>query len=311
MATALPTTGANASRAPRVARLAQRDEFEQLGPWELLGEAAEGAFSHVFRARPAQGAIEDLGAYAVKRLKSECEGDARAVCFLRREARVGRAIVSPHLVPVLDVHTDIPPYYLVMPWLEGETVADSLTASEGNSLPIPRCLWIARQIVQALDALAQAGWTHGDVKPANVMVSPVGHATLLDLGLARRPADEDRSQATVMAGTPWYMAPEVLLSTLRADIRSDIYSLGAVMYEMLTGQRPFPAADAASLVSAHRGGEVRSLRELRSDVSPAHAQLVHAMLAKEPLRRPQSPREVLQALVPLEIAHFDEQLMRP
>ena len=266
--------------------------------------AAEGAFSQVFRARPADGAPGAAATYAVKRLKVEWHDDARAVSFLRREARVGRAINSPHLVPILDAGTRQPPCYLVMPWLEGMTLAARMASRAGLTVSIAQALWLARQVAEALDALDSAGWTHADVKPANIMVSRAGHATLIDLGLARRPADEDRTLDRTVVGTPWYMAPEMLLSTLRPDIRSDIFSLGAMLYEMLAGRVPFAAADAAALVTAHRQDEPVDLRELVPHVPSEVAQLVHAMLAKEPLRRPQTPRALVERLTVLEIAHL-------
>ena len=152
---------------------------------------------------------------------------------------VGRSMRSPHLVPVLDAHTEgahlLPGHALA----EGETLARRLSQPFAPPLPTTFAVWIARQVAEALDALDQAGWTHADVKPANIMVSPMGHATLLDLGLAHRPADEDHGLAGILVGTPWYMAPETLLSAVRPDIRSDIYSLGAVLYEMLAGRLPF------------------------------------------------------------------------
>jgi len=295
-------------RAP--ARVPRRAQAERLDQWELVELVAEGAYSRVYRSRPAGSVPDTATAYAAKRLKPEYEDDARAISFLRREARVGRAVTSPHLVPVLAAQTELAPFYLVMPWLDGETLAARITlpapSRASSSRSAPFALWMARQVAEALDALDCAGWTHADVKPANIMVSPAGHATLLDLGLARRPADEDRGLDGCIMGTPWYMAPEMLLSTVRPDIRSDIFSLGAVLYEMLAGRRPFVAGDAATLIAAHRQEEPAELRSLAPHVPTEVAQLVHAMLAKEPLRRPQTPREVVRALVKLEIAHLGE-----
>jgi serine/threonine-protein kinase len=290
--------------------------------------AGQGAFANIYRARPA-GSFSSAS-YAIKRLKPECENDPRAIGMLRREARVGRAVTSPHLLAVLDARIDAPPFYLVMPWLRGRTLAACLrsrqscagdailsprqvrsessarAASERDSVPLVVALWIARQVACALDALARAGWTHGDVKPANVMISPEGHVTLLDLGLARRPADEDRTFHRAIAGTPWYLAPEALLSTLRPDMRSDIFSLGAVLYEMLAGRVPFAATSAEELIALHRQAEPAELRALRPHVPATVSQLVHGMLAKEPLRRPQTPQEIIARLASAEIAHFSD-----
>ena len=277
-----------------------------LDRWELVHRVAEGSWAEVYRARPADGAPA-AAAYCLKRLKPGCEADSQAISLLRREARVGRAVTSPHLVPVLETHVEQAPFFVVMPWIEGATLAVLQASATERTVPLPTALWIARQVAEALTALDAAGWTHSDVKPANIMVSPAGHATLLDLAFARRPDDEDRSRECFIAGTPWYMAPETLLSTMRPDIRSDIYSLGAVLYEMLAGRLPFTATDAAELITAHRQAEPPNVRELAPDVPKTVAALLHEMLSKEPLRRPQSPAEVVKRLTALEIESFGDE----
>ncbi len=312
MARGLHAAEPRVSRAPRAAAApgaAVAPSFERLGPWELVAHVAAGEFCNVFRARPAESAADTAPTYAVKRLKPEYADEARGVTLLRREARVGRSVGSPHLVAILDAQTARAPHYLVMPWLEGGTLG-SLLANADAPLPVSFALWAARQIVEALAALDRAGWMHADVKPANIMIAPSGHATLLDLGLARRPADEDAGLAPGILGTPWYIAPEVLLSVGRPDIRSDLYSLGVVLYEMLAGRVPFPCEDADALIAAHRAAEIPPLRELAPHLPTAVAQLVHTLLAKEPLRRPQSPRELLRELIGLEVDYFAEEVTR-
>jgi serine/threonine-protein kinase len=303
-------------RAPRIPgavatpRAADSPRPDRLGPWVLVDEAGSGEFCRVFRAKPADCSFDALANYAVKVLKPEYEGDARAIGLLRREGRVGRAIASPHVVVVLDAQTTRAPYYLVMPWLEGRALSTVLAETGAAPIATPLALWIARQLAEALAALDRAGWMHADVKPANVMVSQAGHATLVDLGLARRPMDEDQTLLREIVGTPWYMAPEVLLSTGRPDIRSDLYSLGVMLYEMLSGRLPFDFTDTAELIAAHRAEKVIPLREIAPQISSGVAQLVHGLLAKDPFRRPQSPEEILPELISLEIQHFGEFVAR-
>jgi serine/threonine protein kinase len=146
---------------------------------------------------------------------------------------------------------------------------------------------------------------HADVKPSNIHVSPDGHATLLDLGFARQPADTTSVVSRCVTGTMHYLAPEMFTSALRPDIRSDIYSLGATLYELLAGQPPFEAPTLEELIDMHRQAEPRSIRLIRPMVPVEVARFVHQMLAKEPLRRPQTPVEVVECLVDLEIATFN------
>jgi serine/threonine-protein kinase len=191
-----------------------------------------------------------------------------------------------------------------MPWLEGATLDERLAA--GQRFDLPQVLWIARQAAEALDALNQAGWMHGDVKPGNIMISPEGHATLLDLGFARRGDETGSAVDRCVLGTFHYIAPEFLTSTLRADIRSDIYSLGGVLFRILTGRLPFESADLADLASQHKQSLPPNLHRLVPHLPAGVARLVHNMLAKDPLRRPQSPRELIEILARLEIECFSE-----
>jgi len=171
---------------------------------------------------------------------------------------------------------------------------------------VPEALWMVRQMAEALDALHQAGWIHGDVKPENIMLAPNGHVTLFDLNFARR-GDESGSAANrCVMGTFEYLAPEWLTSALRADIRSDLYSLGAVLYRLLTGRQPFTAESPAELVTQHLQGIPPDLRTLAPHVPEKVARLVHQMLAKDPLRRPQTPEELVEKLMRWEILTFGE-----
>jgi len=196
----------------------------------------------------------------------------------------------------------MPPYFIVMPWLAGATLDAVRRAARAAELPA--ILWYARQVAEALHALHQSGWMHGDIKPGNIHVSPEGHVTVLDLGFARRHLEEGSAVDRCVQGTCQYMAPELITSALRADIRSDIYSLGVVLFELLAGRLPFEAADLAELASQHKQARPPDLRRLAPHLPGGVVGLVRQMLAKEPLRRPQTPRELIDRLVALEIESF-------
>jgi serine/threonine protein kinase len=279
------------------------DFSHRLNQWELVNFAASGSLSYVYRARPEKTASPDA-AYAVKQLQPKWQKEPRAVRLMQREGEVGQTVSHPHLVPVLSVHADQPPYYVVMPWLEGATLAQWLAG--GRMFSLPEAFWIVRQMAEALDALHQAGWIHGDVKPENIMLSAGGHATLFDLNFARRPEQCGSAAERCVMGTFEYLAPEWLTSTLRADIRSDLYSLGAVLYRLLTGRLPFQAETLADLAARHLRAVPPDLRTLAPHVPEELSRLVHRLLAKDPLRRPQTPRELYEELIRWEVLTFAE-----
>jgi serine/threonine-protein kinase len=221
----------------------------------------------------------------------------------RREAWVGSKVSHPNLLPVLSASVQEPPFYLVTPKLEGATL--EVVIAERERLPVPLALWIARQTADGLAALFEgAGVIHTDVKPSNIMVSPAGHATLIDFGFAQTATEANDWTTRPLAGTLAYIAPEMVTSTMAAGPRSDIYSLGVTLYEMLTGQRPWETDDPGELATLHREAKPTDIRALRPDTPEAVAALIHSMLAKDALRRPASARELATQLVRLEIKSF-------
>jgi serine/threonine protein kinase len=275
----------------------------RLGPWQLVRLVSEGNLTRVYQARPADGLANQPAAYAVKVLRNEWWRDAQAIEMQRREAWVGSRVSHPNLLPVLSAGVAQPPFYVVTPKLDGEPLARLLTRRA--TLEVPLALWIARQVAEALGALYDAvGMIHSDVKPENVVISPTGHATLLDFGLAQTPNEATDWATRPLAGTLAYIAPEMVTSALAADGRSDIYSLGVVLYEMLAGRRPWDSDDPGELATMHREARPTELAVLRRDVPEPVAELVRAMLAKDPLRRPASADEVAARLTRLEINSF-------
>lgn len=272
--------------------------------WELVNFVAEGGLARIFRARTVGSSPNQSASYALKMLLPAWENDPQAIRLLQREALVGQSVSHPHLIPILFSSVQQLPRFVVMPWLDGATLQQRLAA--GERFDLPEVLWIARQAAEALDALHQAGWMHGDVKPSNIMLSPEGHATLLDLGFARRSDETGSAVDRCVMGTFHYIAPEFLTSVLRADIRSDIYSLGAVLFHILAGRLPFEGADLGELASQHKQSLPPNLRRIAPHLPAGVARLVHGMLAKEPLRRPQTPRELIAMLARLEIETFSE-----
>jgi serine/threonine-protein kinase len=289
------------SRAQTPAASAPR----RLGPWLLESVIGSGSMSTIYLARPAE-AGEQTARYAVKVLDTAWQEQAIAVAFFRREATVGRRVTHPHLVSVLSAQVAAPPYYLVMPLLTGRTAEERL--AKGELFSLPHALWIARQTAEAAGALHRAGYLHGDVKPGNLMLSSEGHTTLLDLGFARELTETGSALDRPVVGTIHYLAPELLTSTTRANERSDLYSLGATLYELLAGRPPFRVHSLEELAEAQQRGDAPDLRSLAPQVPSAVADLVRRLLSRDPLRRPGRALQVVRELVALEINTLAERI---
>jgi serine/threonine-protein kinase len=274
--------------------------------WELVEFAAQGSLARIYRARPVGTPADRPATYAVKMLRPCWQDEPEAVRLLRREAMVGQSISHPHLVPVLTASVSEPPRLLVMPWLAGASLQARLAA--GQQFDAPRALWIARQTAEALDALHAAGWMHGDVTPGNVHVSPSGHVTLIDLSFAQRSDEAGSAADRPIMGTCSYIAPELFTSALRADIRSDLYSLGVVLFEMLSGRLPYAGKGLAELATEHRQSSPAELARLAPHVPREVVALVQRLIAREPLRRPQSPRELIERLISLEVGTLSQRI---
>ena len=274
-----------------------------MGPWQLVKLLGEGNLTRVYLSRPADAASSQPAAYVVKLLRKEWWRDPQAIEVQRREAWVGSQMSHPNLVPVLSASVKEPPFYVVTPKLEGASLAQILT--EQGRLDIPVALWIARQVADGLAALFDAtGMIHSDVKPANILVSASGHATLLDYGFAQSPSEGRHWSTRPIAGTLAYIAPEMITSALAADPRADVYSLGVTLYEMLAGRRPFESDDPGELTMLQRETKPADVRQHRPEIPEQVATLLSSMLAKDPLRRPDTARDLAGRLVRLEIDSF-------
>ena len=292
---------------PRADSAAGRRTFGlTIGGWQLVRLVGEGSLARVFQARPEQSPADWPSDYAVKMLKSSHATDPQAAALLAHEASVGRRISHPHLISILAAQTDRRPQFLVMPFMSGATLKDALAATGRVATPV--ALWIARQTAEALSSIHDAGYVHGDVKPGNIFVSPGGHATLLDLGFARRFDQTEYVLDRPFLGTLRYVAPELFTSSLRHGPASDIYSLGVVLHEMLTGQPPFADENPSELARAHLHRVPPAPRSITPQMSRDVARLLRSMLSKDPLRRPQTAEELAHRLAIVEVDTFGERL---
>ncbi len=279
-----------------------------VGRWQLIRRLGEGAMTCVYLARPAGAPPEQRAAYAVKMPRAgrgDGADDPLAAEMLAREAAVGRSVSNAHLITILASGLRHPPRFIVSPYIEGVSL-DVILRREGR-LAVPRALWFARQTATALGALHSEGWVHCDVKPANLMVSPDGHLTLIDLGLARRFGEAARADRDV-AGTIDYMAPERVTSRLACSLHSDLYSLGVTLFEMLSGRRPFFGRELGDVVRKHRQSAPPELCTIAPHIGPGVGDLVRRLLSKQPLRRATSADEVIGRIAALEVETFGQRV---
>jgi serine/threonine-protein kinase len=267
-------------RAPR--RLTGRYELE-----EIIGRGGMGA---VYRARDL--VLERT--VAVKLLPAElAEHDSTRRARFEREARAAAALMHPAVVSVYDTGVDDGTRYIVMEHVRGRSLSEILL--EQAPLAPARAADIAAQIALALAAAHAAGIVHRDIKPANVMIAEDGTVKILDFGIARSLQDSMLTQGTMVLGSASYMAPEQALGK-RVDQRADIYSLGCVLFAMLTGRPPFIGEAPAALLHQHVNSPPRAPSALNRAVPGALDATVIAMLAKSPRERPQSAAELAESL---------------
>jgi serine/threonine protein kinase len=253
---------------------------------------------------------------ALKFLPEEFALDRSALERFEREARVIAALNHPHICTVYDANVHCQSPFLVMEFLEGETLAHRLDKGQP---PIEQALGYAIEVAEALDAAHRKGITHRDLKPSNIMLTKTG-VKLLDFGLAKMrrapsapstetPSTLSLSEIGMVIGTLPYMSPEQLKGE-EGDARSDIFSFGAVLYEIATGQKAFDGKSQASLIAAIMTAEPQPISTLQSMSVPALDHVVRICLAKEPDGRWQTAHDVLVELKWIADAGAQEGIIR-
>jgi serine/threonine-protein kinase len=277
----------------------------KLGPYEVLAKLGEGGMGEVYKARDTR--LDRT--VAIKVLPPHVLDDPAFRARFEREARTASSLEHPNICALYDVGREGTVEYLVMQYLDGVTLAQRVAR---GSMPIDEALRCAAEIAGALDRAHRAGVVHRDVKPGNVMLVKTGRevsAKLLDFGLAKGAApaglDVSRSAAATatspltgrgtIVGTLPYMSPEQLEGR-ELDARSDIFSFGAMLYEMVTGRRPFEANSEASLIAAILDRDPPPMASIAPLAPPALERLVRKCLAKDRERRWQSAADLADEL---------------
>ncbi|MEO8563092.1 MAG: protein kinase [bacterium] len=260
--------------------------------YALERELAPGGMSRLFLA--TEPALQRQ--VVVKLLPPEAVSDVSAERF-RREMLVAARLQHPHILPVLDAGSRDQLLFYVMPYVPGESLRARL--ERDGQLPVVEATRIMRELADALSCAHAMGVVHRDVKPENVLFQH-GHAVLADFGVARVLAPTnpgERLTGTGLGlGTLGYMAPEQLAGEPQVDARADLYALGVIAYELLTGAPPFAGASTMHLVALHLTERPRRVVETRREVPIALDALVARLLEKDAAKRPQSAGEVLREL---------------
>jgi serine/threonine protein kinase len=251
---------------------------QRVGPYRLLAPLGEGSVGIVFHARREPGGDE----VAVKFLRDELAEDALYRRRFEREARIASEVVDEHIVPVVDFGEASGRLYIASRYLAAEPLSVRIQAR--RTLELEESIQVVRALAGALRALDERGLVHRDVKPANILVTADGVA-LTDFGLARSVAETVLTRTGVAVGTVDYLAPE-LIRGQPATHASDIYALGCVVYECLTGAPPFARRPYVEALIAHVRDEPASLLDVRTDVSENLSWAVLKALAKDPRDRP-------------------------
>jgi len=282
----------NPDQAKMVLKVQQKKRGYELIPgFRILGLVGRGAMGTVYKALQVRMERE----VAIKILSPKYAHRPEFVERFFREARAAARVSHANIIQGIDVGEHNGLYYFVMEYVEGHTVGSAL--ARGEVFESREACSIIRQIASAMEAAWMAGLLHRDIKPDNIMVTDQGVAKLCDLGLAKAMAgDPDETDPEFAIGTPDYISPEQAMGSADIDIRSDIYSLGATFYHMVTGQLPFSGIDAVSVMRKHATEPLVAPRLRRPSLPLPVNLVILRMMEKNTAARYQQPAQLIRDL---------------
>jgi len=243
---------------------------------------------------------------AVKLIHPHLSGDPEFVRRFEEEAAAVARLRHPNIIQVYDFNQDGDVFFIVFEFVPGESlhVYQTRLAKSGRSMPLDQSLALGTNVADALAYAHERGIVHRDIKPANVMLNVQNEAILMDFGLVKIAGGDSHTATGAVMGTARYMSPEQIRGE-RVDERTDIYSLGIMLYEMTAGRPPFQADSALSLMMMHVNEPVPDLGEIRPDVPPAFIHVIEQALVKERENRLQSASELAEVLRSLKVDDAD------
>ncbi|GHO74091.1 hypothetical protein KSD_18620 [Ktedonobacter sp. SOSP1-85] len=258
--------------------------------YKLIDERGRGSFATVYVARD----LKSNHIYAVKVMHLDLSSDEDLLARFQREAHILLHLNDPHIVRIVDYGNDGNMHYIVMDYIDGQNLKYYMI-NDGLMDPI-RAIGYARQIAEGLCIAHKQGVVHRDIKPQNILINTSNLVKITDFGLARGRETVTLTQSNVFMGTANYISPEQAESSRSADTRSDLYSIAAVLFEMLTGRPPFQGDTAVDIVIKQINEKVPSICRLRSDLPMETDLFMQKALAKTPDERYATPQEFIAAL---------------
>ena len=251
------------------------------GSYALEALVGSGGMADVYRAKDQL--LERT--VAVKILHQQYENDTEFITRFQREAKAAARITHPNIVNVYDVGVAEGRHYIVMEYVPGRTLKERI--KEEGPVPVPQALQIARQIAGALAQAHANNLVHCDIKPHNILVMPDGNVEVADFGIARAVTESTMTYNDNIMGSVHYFSPEQARGTMITP-KSDVYSLGVLLYEMLSGRIPFDGNTAVSIARKHLEEDPQPLHMIAPGIPPVVEALVTRMMAKDPAQRPDS-----------------------
>ena len=273
----------------RVKTTIEATRKQQIPGYQLLKKIGSGAMATVFMAR--QISLDRV--VAIKVLPRRLSESAEYVKMFYKEGKAAAKLNHPNIVQAIDVGEAGGYHYFVMEYVEGHTLHDEL--ARGKVFSEAEALDIIIQVARALEHAHAQGFIHRDVKPKNIMMTSDGTVKLADMGLARSAADVEAAKAEAgrAFGTPYYISPEQIRGDVNVDFRADVYSLGATMYQLVTGRVPFDAPTPAAVMHKHLKEELIPPDHVNENLSAGVGEVVEVMMARDRRRRYASTSDLL------------------
>jgi serine/threonine protein kinase/tetratricopeptide (TPR) repeat protein len=272
--------------------------------YELIEELGKGGMGRVYKVFDNKIKEE----VALKLLNPDVASDERTIARFSNELKFARKIINKHVCRMHDLNEENGTHYITMEYVPGEDLKSMLRMTK--QLSVGTAISIAKQVCEGLIEAHKLGVIHRDLKPSNIMIDKEGNVRIMDFGIARSSEAKGITRAGRMVGTPEYMSPEQVDGT-QADERSDIYSLGAILYEMLTGKQPYRGESSLSIALKHKTDPIPDPRKLNDQIPEELSRVVMICMTKDKRQRFQTAQELLDELTAVEEGITSAELVIP